>query len=555
MTISRRGFIGAGAAAAAAGSLLAACSSDNEASSSSTLPAASGGAPDLFGDGRRPNILFLSTDQQRTEQHWPAGKLAEVQPSMARLMASGLTFTNHFTSACSCSPSRGVIMSGTYPQVNGVLETGVGAPLQSYQLNLGRMLAEAGYRVAYKGKWHLSKPVTGGEWTEGDVTNLDVLYDLPEWNPPDAGTRFDVVETAGGGIPDNDGRFVNGVDPTAPGQTPGFGQSIVDFLEDAASGDQPFALFASLANPHDIGLSPKFIGEVGYQASEFGGSGVSLPDNFDDTLETKPSVQTAFRDLYRLAAGLENNEQSNSEYINLYAWLHSVVEPNVSAVLDALDSLGLTESTLIFRFSDHGEQGLSHGLVQKMYVFYEETINVPFVVSNPVLCPNAVETQALSSHVDLMPTVAALIGADPALLADNQASGKDLSTVLADPSASVQDEILFVFNELYHPIANGYSGPETLPTDDASQIAAIREASWKYAVYYALDGTAIEYEMYNLDDDPLEMTNLVFEPTVGDTEAERQRLHTKLTEKLTATGSIPLGFNWPSTSGPSRAAD
>ncbi len=61
------------------------------------------------------------------------------------------------------------------------------------------------------------------------------------------------------------------------------------------------------------------------------------------------------------------------------------------------------------RCADHGEMGLSHGgLRQKAFNAYEETINVPIVVSNPVLFPKPVETDALASLVDLLPTVLSL---------------------------------------------------------------------------------------------------------------------------------------------------
>ena len=60
------------------------------------------------------------------------------------------------------------------------------------------------------------------------------------------------------------------------------------------------------------------------------------------------------------------------------------------------------------RCADHGEMGLSHGgLRQKMFNVYEETINVPLVVSNPVLFPRRRETDALASLVDVLPTLLA----------------------------------------------------------------------------------------------------------------------------------------------------
>ena len=60
------------------------------------------------------------TDQQRAAAHWPKGLSAKLQPSLDRMAATGLTFQRAFTSAAQCTPSRGAIMTGTYPWANGV---------------------------------------------------------------------------------------------------------------------------------------------------------------------------------------------------------------------------------------------------------------------------------------------------------------------------------------------------------------------------------------------------------------------------------------------------
>ncbi|MGH8653686.1 MAG: sulfatase-like hydrolase/transferase [Gammaproteobacteria bacterium] len=75
--------------------------------------------------------------------------------------------------------------------------------------------------------------------------------------------------------------------------------------------------------------------------------------------------------------------QSNS--VNFYAYLQTLGDRHVLNVLDELDARRLTGSTLILRMADHGEMAMAHGLREKMYNAYEETIHVPLVFSNPVL--------------------------------------------------------------------------------------------------------------------------------------------------------------------------
>jgi choline-sulfatase len=509
--------------------------------------------------GERPSFLILMTDQQRFPMHWPAGTLARLQPSYGRLAAHGLTFRRAFTSAAQCTPSRGAIATGTYPWANGVTNTDGGAPLQSHQMNLGCLLAAAGYEVAYKGKWHLSSATSGNDrWSERDIANLSARYGLPGWNPPDAGTSLSSVPTAGGGTPNNDSRFVSGMTAGAAGQTPGFGESILPALERMAKAGRPFCLFASLVNPHDVGFYPKFHKTAGYRTEDFANLGVGLPANFADPLDTKPGVQAAFKKLFNGFAPVDD-DTARREYMNFYAYLHGVVDPHVTKILDALDTLRLTERTIVFRFSDHGEQGLSHGLIEKMYNAYEETIHVPLIVSNPRLFPRAVETDAFWTHVDLLPTIAALAGVPSERVATLGAAGVDQGPVLANPTAGVQDSVLFTFDDRFGSAApgvvvDGVPAP-AMPVDQPPHIRLIREASWKYAVYFTDDGSALQYEMYRLDDDPGELRNLAFEPTSANPtlDGERQRLHQKLIRKLRATGTLPLGFAWPQRSGAARA--
>ena len=82
------------------------------------------------------------------------------------------------------------------------------------------------------------------------------------------------------------------------------------------------------------------------------------------------------------------------DYVNFYAHLHRVIDEKIGRLLGALGDPGdpgsLRSRTVVVRCADHGEMGLSHGgLRQKAFNAYEETINIPIVVSNPVLFPEA----------------------------------------------------------------------------------------------------------------------------------------------------------------------
>ncbi|MCC6776196.1 MAG: sulfatase-like hydrolase/transferase [Hyphomicrobiales bacterium] len=501
---------------------------------------------------QRPNILVLMTDQERHHTHWPAGWVDANLPSFIRLQRHGLTFHRAYTAASECSPSRAAMMTSQFAPVNRVARTLLwpGLPGRQQRANVGSLLREqAGYHVVWKGKWHLSfarntKPGMSGEtWTRADIAHLEHQYGLAEWNPPDAGIAIqerppglsgylDGLATLGGGKADNDGRYVSGPTPGAVGQTPGIGgESVLDFLARARTLGRPFCLFVSLVNPHDIGFYPDGWKDAGYRREDFATLGIDLPPNLADDLSSKPQIQSRARTAFDASAPLADLD-AQRDYVNFYAYLHTIVDRRIGAILDALEAHGLSESTVVLRLSDHGELGLSHGMREKSYSAYEEMIHIPLVVSNPLLYPEPRETQAFYSHLDLLPTLAELAGV-PQLA--SYGLGKSIAPVLRDPSASVQDSVLFCYDDVFR-LPAGAAG---------ANLRTLRERDWAYSVYFGIDGSGIEYELYDLATDPLQMKNLLHGSSPAEVRAEWARLHELLTGKLVNAANLPVSFPWP----------
>jgi arylsulfatase A-like enzyme len=259
--------------------------------------------------------------------------------------------------------------------------------------------------------------------------------------------------------------------------------------------------------------------------------GIDLPANFADDLATKPKIQREARAAFDKMAPLADAD-AQRDYVNFYAYLHKLVDTHIMTILDALDAHGLTESTVVVRSADHGELGLSHGMREKSYSAYEEMIHIPLVVSNPLLYPEPVETQAFYSHLDLLPTLAELAGV-PEL--KSYGIGHSIVPVLREPSTSVQNFVLFSYDDVFG-LSAGVPG---------ANLRALREGDWTYAVYFGLDGSGIEYELYDLKTDPLQMNNLLHGSPVAEVRSEWARLHDMLTRKLVETGNLPLSFPWP----------
>lgn len=498
---------------------------------------------------KKPNIIVILTDQERYPTHWPKDWAETNLKATVRLKKKGLTFSRAYTAACECTPSRAVIYTSAHYPLNQVPSTppiDKGLPSTRELIDIGSLLkTHAGYDVVWKGKWHLSLPLNGGQWSEKDIDIVNKLYDISGWNPPDAGTSitehipgekdYNGLNSLGGGFANNDERFLEGMASDNRQQTASFGESILAYIEKVAKTPsnerQPFCLFISFVNPHDVWVYPKHYRDAGYKKEDFMHLGISLPDNYQDDLMTKPSVQRKAKEAFNAISPITNRLEEE-EYVNFYAYLHKVVDAHIETVLDALDKAGLTEETIIIRTADHGELGLSHGMREKSYTVYEEMIHIPLIISNPTWFPQPKTTEAFYSHLDLLPTIAEL-----AQIRDFAQYGKGISIVpvLKNPVASVQDSILFTYDDIFF-----------LPSDvPGGHIRAIREGDFVYAVYYSENGTSFEYEMYNIRKDPGQLHNLLHGQIETQDASEARRLHLLLKEKIDHSQALPEGFPWP----------
>jgi len=524
----------------------------------------------------RPNLILIVTDQQRHPQHWPseAGWLDALTPADAELRRTGMTFTRAFTATAMCSPSRASFLTGSYPSRHGVTltltegelwpdprnapaalaaaarmalsgEAPRGRLARSFIRNalrrgprsgeepelpagidtLATLLREHGYHVALKGKWHLSKPLARTGWTAADAARIERDYGFAEWEPPDAGGDTK-AESFGGG---NAGASHAGWDED-------YTRQVERWLAQEHL-PEPFCLVFSLVNPHDVLGYPASYADGGYTPADFRELGVPLPPTLQEDLREKPSVQALSKLGMDSYLGPLPDRRAQQDYVNFYAHLHRLVDAKVGRLLRALGAPGdpssLRSRSVILRTSDHGEMGLSHGgLRQKVFNAYEETIRVPFVVSSPELFPQARESDALVSLVDIVPTLLGLAGAPPE---PDRFHGRDLGPLLRGEQRSLRDAVLFTYDDHQAGTAlqNGAGQP--------NRIRCVREASWKYAVYFDPAGRAApEYELYDLESDPNEVHNLLDKssgrPRAAVHEPERRRLAVRLAELCERSG-------------------
>jgi arylsulfatase A-like enzyme len=478
------------------------------------------GVPEL---PSKPNLVLIITDQERAPMHWPDGFVEARLGSRSRLLRHGVSFENAVCNTAMCSPSRATFLTGLMPAQHRMVDTlTADGPVSRTETELGRdipnlasMLRAGGYEVQYRGKWHLSKGPTGGY----DARPEDLAaYGFDGWEAPDAGGDT-TPPHFGGGRADHDAAYV---------------EQAVAFLHERAAVDvdRPFCLVVSLVNPHDVLAFPGEWTED-YTADWLEGD-VELPPSSDEDLSTnfKPTAHAMMGAAIDRAVGKLESREQRVQYVNFYANLVARIDRQIAPIIDCFygpdgEPTKLGEQTLVVRFSDHGELAMAHGgLRQKAFNVYEESLRVPLIFSNPTLVPEGRSCAHPASLVDLMPTLASLLGVEP----PQGLRGTDLARLIRDPAAEpVQDEVLFTFDDMH---AGTGRVPEVLP-GAPGRIRCIRERRFKYARYFDAEGRhPTEYEMYDLSQDPDEVENLAHpdhpryaEPGVSQ---ERDRLAGKL---------------------------
>ncbi len=523
---------------------------------------------------RKPNLLIICTDQQRSLQHFPPEWAEKNLPWLTHLQSTGVTFNRGMCSSTACSPSRSALFTSTYPTINGVLKVNDTLsmsrtlPMGGSLTTLGEVLSNAGYQLAYKGKWHLDGSFASfSQMRPADLDRMMVEddamenhYSFPEWTSPDQGTAeantkaetgdVSPLNTLGGGTVDNDSRIVNG--PLYDPRQKSAGQFLREY---DPSREPPFCLIVSMANPHDVWIYPESWEQAGYSeqawmAPEY--DDFALPPSYGSGLDNKPKAQQDF--LAHFQGGPLSSEHAES-YVRFYAYLQTLVDALTGDLIQALREnqhvgAALELDTLVVRISDHGEMAMAQGgLRQKENNCYHEAIRVPIIFSNPQL-PQGESSDSLVGLLDMMPTLAEITGTeiDPGFAIQ----GQSFAGSILDPRSPGRQQFLFATDDCN---LTQYTSIRTLVRDDC-----------KYAVYYKADysssenpivnyngevdtDTAVEYELYDYSTaGGLEETdNLLSDPAAADHQLlERwQELHDALTSLVTESFTCPN--NWSAT--------
>lgn len=446
----------------------------------------------------RPNILIFMTDQEQADVLSPAHPCQT--PNATRLAQEGVLFRRAFCPSPHCCPSRASFFSGLYPSRHGVYNnvsnpTAIHRALNAGVTTFGEWLRPAGYNLAYAGKWHVTDEedpsdrgwqdlfVTArkGSFMHRSAAQWQEMAPQTEAKAPRA--RGEIVRPGWGNL-----QLYKSYPTTGPKgyEDSGDAKIVNSALEAlprlAQQRDEnaaPWCLYVGVNGPHDPFFVPQRFLEM-YDPKE-----IPLPPNFRDDMADKPRVYQRMRRQFWDQLSDDEVRESIAHY-----WAYCSMEDALfGEVLEALEATGQAQSTLVLRLSDHGEYGGAHGLYCKGVPAFREAYHIPCIARWPqgIVNPGR-EVDEFVTLADFAPTFGELGGAD----VPENLSGRSIAPFLCDETPDDWPDATYT----------QLNGVELYYTQ-----RAVVTKEWKY-VYNGFDFD----ELYDLQNDPHEMTNVAERP-------------------------------------------
>jgi arylsulfatase A-like enzyme len=503
--------------------------------------------------GERLNVLLVVSDQERGWELYPKGFIDQHTPARAWLRDNGVSFTRYNTPTPICSTARGVIYTGVHSMNNGVWENVpilYASPMRHDVPTLGTLFQDAGYITGYAGKWHLSRMSETPDADEARAINAAIRsYGFMD---------TDNAEETDGALCgwQHDARTV---------------QRSVAFIDRHKSNDKPWFLAVNFLNPHDIMYytsgdemtqsrvspfpdrserppfeDPLYAEDLGYELFENYGS---------STFGSRPDAVTEYHLTISEAMGyLDYGDLDVGREMQNYYWnCTRDSDRHLEALLNHLRESGEIDRTVIVFTSDHGELLGVHGMRGKGTFAARESSRVPALVVHPH-GQRGIECEALSTHLDIAPTLLGLAGLGMAEVKEKMPMlvGEDLSGLVFDPTAPWlrDDGVLLHWTAILYQDHRGVRQFDKIRAMEPSdrlpaivelmdrglrrrgQVRGVYDGRWKFQRYSEPHRTSQpttfnallsthDIELYDTHTDPGEITNLATDPARWQTEIER----------------------------------
>jgi len=474
-----------------------------------------------------PNIVLIMFDQMRHDAGGFAGNHEVITPVMDQFAKEGVCFEQAHCGSPLCSPARASWLSGLYPHshlqldnYNALRKGKAGFCLPREIVTISDVLNKARYCCGMAGPWHLGYD----ELPQHGYNGMWRPYKYPEPREADAYrqwlVRHNMLSLYEKG---KDGKRVKSGDeialgesfvnvsalPTKHQRTTWAVNQGIEFLDETTG---PFFFFLSIKDPHSPILPPQEFYDL------YDPSSLTLPRNWRDDLKGRPDF---LKKSPNYGAANFTPEVLRDILAHYYA-LISHVDNQVGRLMAALKKNGQDENTIVAIISDHGDMMGEHGFFTKR-LMYEGSVRVPCLLRWPGRLKAGARIREPFAGVDLMPTLLELAGAElPPMhgrsMAQSALTGKEPET-----------------NTVFSEILASWPLEQKGDLEDLAVTMMARKGDWKYILHRVGPCS----ELYNLAEDPGEMTNRASDPAAR---AVREGLYEKMRERLRKDGPGP--YKW-----------
>jgi uncharacterized sulfatase len=418
---------------------------------------------------KRPNVVVFFSDQQRFDTLGCNGQSLDVTPNLDILAGEGINYTKAYTAQPVCGPARAMLQTGLYPTELGCFRNGISLPQD--RRTLAMRMREAGYRVAYVGKWHLATDHDGFDCERGPIPmERRGGYD-------DYWMASDILEFTshgyGGYVHDGYGNKVE-FSGYRPDCVTDYALHYLD--QRSAAEEKPFFIFISLIEPHHQNDHDRFEGPDGSR-EKFG----------------------AFVPPADLVPGEGDWEKQLPDYLGCC----NALDANLGRVVAKLKERNLYEDTLLIYTSDHGCHFKTKigdcspgGFDDYKRNCYENTVHIPMLIRGPGFLGGKRES-GMASLLDIPRTIVTAAGADASGM-----RGDPLQDLAPDgANAGWKREVYIQISESY--LGRALRTPRyTYCVYDPSRNPNAQSSSESYIERFLFDNEADPAQKRNLVDDP-----------------------------------------------------
>lgn len=427
---------------------------------------------------KRPNVLFIVTDDQRFDTIHALGNKEIITPNLDKLAKRGTSFVRaHIaggTCGAVCMPSRAMVLSGRNPFH---LEE-LGGNIPPEHKTLAETFKNNGYETIGLGKWHNGCPAYARSFTQGAKIFFGGMWD--HWNVPtcryDPTGKYDnvinfVVDFYSDNTPQP--QHCDEFDPGKHSSTL-LTDSAIELLRENTGKEKPFFMYLAYLAPHDPRTMPDEFRQM-YSADD-----IILPPNFQEIIDTNYPLMV-HRDEH--LASYPRQEDEIKRHIAEYFAMITHLDYEIGRLLDALHESDEEDNTIIVFTGDNGLAVGQHGWLGKEDI-YEHGIRIPLIMAGPEIAENT-RNDAYVYLYDIFPTLCDKVGIDVPASVD----GKSFAHLLdGKHGENFRDELYLIFDKF---------------------VRGVKDDNYKLIEYRNGDNDEDKWTfLYDIKNDPWETNNL-----------------------------------------------